>query len=87
MPNQLWCKACNMAVDTTVTRGLAMLVVPLTGAAAAALPRLFRRRIGVGSTLLQAALGIGAGYLAQRYVVPRVQQQVCGRCGGVAAAA
>ncbi|HYJ08017.1 MAG TPA: hypothetical protein VEX18_03390 [Polyangiaceae bacterium] len=87
MANKLWCKACNTAVDTTVTRGLAMLVVPLTGAAAAALPRLFKRRLGLGSALLQGALGIGAGYLAQRYLVPLVQEKVCGRCGGAAVAA
>jgi hypothetical protein len=41
----------------------------------------------VGTVLLQSALGIGAGYLAQRYLVPLVQEKVCGRCGGAAVAA
>lgn len=84
MTSQLWCKVCEQAVDTTVTRSLALLAVPLAGAVGAALPRFARRRLGLAGTVLQAALGTGAAYLAQRYVVPALQAKVCGRCGNPA---
>lgn len=84
MVHQLWCKVCEQAVDTTVARSAALLAVPLAGALGAAIPRLTRRRLGLAGPVLQAALGTGAAYLAQRYVVPMLQVQVCGRCGSQA---
>ncbi len=84
MATGLWCKVCEQAVDTSVTRAAALAAVPLVGALGAAIPKLVRKRLGVTGTLLQGALGMGAGYLANRYLVPMLQAQVCGRCGGAA---
>jgi hypothetical protein len=45
---------------------------------------MFLKRAGIVRLLVQGAVGAGAGYLANRYLVPKLQQSVCGRCGGAA---
>jgi hypothetical protein len=84
MANSAWCGVCNQAIDTTVTRGIAAAALPLAGVIAGALPGLFLKRAGMVRLLVQGAVGAGAAYLANRYLVPKLQSAVCGRCGAVA---
>lgn len=81
MASSAWCRVCNRAVDTTVTRGVAAATLPLVGVLAGALPGLYLKRSGILRLLVQGAVGAGAGYLANRYLVPKLQSTVCGRCG------
>jgi len=86
MSNDLWCSVCNQAVNVGATRASAALAMSASGLVAAVIPKLFRRRAGVVSTVLQGVVGAAAGYVANRYVVPKLQQAVCGRCGARAVA-
>jgi hypothetical protein len=82
MVNELWCKVCNQAVATTLTRVAGLAIVPLAGAVAALVPKMLRRRLGPGSVVLQGAVGVGVGFLANRYLMPLLAPRICGRCGG-----
>lgn len=87
MATSTWCSVCNQAIDTTVTRGIAAATLPLAGVLVGALPGMFLKRTGIVRLLVQGAVGAGAGYLANRYLVPKLQSSVCGRCGSVGRAA
>lgn len=82
MQNQFWCKACDKMVGIATSRGAALLVTPLVGLVVGALPRVGCRRSSLSSVAIRAALGGAAAYLTNRYLVPRLQQQICGECGG-----
>lgn len=85
MASQLWCSVCNQAVNVGVNRAAAAVAMPLAGTLAASIPRLFgRKRHGLLATLVQGVVGAGAGYLASRYLAPKLQRAVCGRCGAQA---
>jgi hypothetical protein len=82
----LWCSVCNQAVNVGTTRVSAALAMSASGLIAAGIPKLLRRRSGPLILLLQTAMGAAAGYVANRYLVPKLQQAVCGRCGARAVA-
>lgn len=76
----MWCAACGELVDVAIARSVGLPAAPLVSLAAT-VPRLLGKRLGRGGSLLQVALGMGVGYLAQRYLVPKVQAYVCKQCG------
>lgn len=82
----MWCTLCNKAVHVGTMRAVGAAVAPLTGLAVAGLPKLFGRRFGRWGWLANGALGVGAAYLANRYLAPRLARVVCGECGSNAVA-
>ena len=85
MTSQLWCRVCNQAVSVGVNRAAAAVAIPLAGTLAASIPRLLgRKRHGLLATVVQGVVGAGAGYLASRYLAPKLKHAVCGRCGASA---
>lgn len=88
---KMWCTLCNKAVEVGTTRAVGLAIAPLTGVAVAGIPQLLGRRLGrrMGrwGWLLDGAAGLGAAYLANRYLVPRLSRVVCRDCGTPAAAA
>ena len=85
MPN-LWCTVCNKAVDAGASRGVAFAVAPLASLTMAAIPKLLRRRLGIAGIAVNGIVSLTAGYLANRYLVPRLQRVVCNGCGSPAVA-
>jgi hypothetical protein len=84
----MWCTLCNKAVQLGSARAVSLAIAPLTGLAIAGLPRILgRRRLGRWGWLANGAFGLGAAYLANRFVAPRLSRVVCGDCGSRAVAA
>jgi hypothetical protein len=83
----MWCTLCNKAVQVGTTRAVGLALAPMTGFAVAGLPRLLGRRLGRWGWLANGALSVGAAYLANKYLAPRLSRVVCGDCGAPAVAA